>query len=241
MRNPLYIAALAMMVLASASVAAQEQSLDERMALAAQSIKIDAIATLPIRSLKAVESEGKIVFMSENGRFALVGQMYDIWQKKPLDTIAQIRDAGSKLSFKGMGLDIDELNTLSMGSGKEQVVAFVDPNCPICHTLMKDAKGLTEQYTFKFVVVPALGKDSVAPTKAVACAKDRAEALTAFMGNTIKSLPTQEPCDMKRYSTTLIAADLMGINGVPLVVAPNGDISRGRPSNLSSWLKEHTL
>ncbi|CAM5561686.1 DsbC family protein [Eoetvoesiella caeni] len=220
---------------------AQAQSVDERLALAAKNVKIDEVATLPIKSFKAVHSDGQIVFMSENGRFVFTGMVYDIWQRKSLDTMGQIKDAVNRLSFNGMGLNIDQLNTVSMGKGKQQVVVFTDPLCTVCHQLMQDAKYLTDQYTFKYVVVPALGAASVPLSKKVACAKDPNQALLALMNNTLKTLATIEPCDSKVFDTTMVAADLMGINGVPFIVAPNGDIQRGRPSNLAAWLKDREV
>ena len=45
--------------------------------------KIKEIVTLPIKGIRAVESDGQIVFISDNGRFVITGQIYDVWGKKP--------------------------------------------------------------------------------------------------------------------------------------------------------------
>ncbi|OZT19298.1 disulfide isomerase, partial [Salmonella enterica subsp. enterica serovar Heidelberg] len=38
------------------------------------------------------------------------------------------------------------------------------------------------------------------------------------------------------YDQTLLPAHFIGFEGVPFVVAPDGRVSKGRPSNLKSWL-----
>lgn len=214
------------------------QSIEERMAVAAQNIPIEEIVTVPIRNLKAVESEGQIVFMSDNGRFVLVGQMIDVWQRQSLDTMSQIKNAVTRLSFDKMGLEIDDLNTITVGQGSARVVAFVDPMCETCLDLIDQAGTMGEDYSFKFVFVPALGDESVAITKNISCSSDEKGALQSLRNGTAASMPASDDCDGKRFQTTLIAADLMGINGVPFIVAPNGEIVRGMPENLGQWLKE---
>src|SRR3546814_1560108 len=81
------------LALSLASACVHAQSLEERLAMAAQNVKIDEVVSLPVQKLKAVESEGQIVFMSENGRFVFIGQIYDVWQRKSLDTMGQIKNA----------------------------------------------------------------------------------------------------------------------------------------------------
>ena len=76
--------------------------------------KIEDIVKLPINGVRAVQSDGQIMFLSENGRFVISGQIYDLWSKKPLNTMSQMRDVAERLHFKSMGMDVDTLNTISM-------------------------------------------------------------------------------------------------------------------------------
>jgi thiol:disulfide interchange protein DsbC len=155
--------------------------------------KIEGIVKLPIKGMQAVQSDGQILFMSENGRFVITGQIYDIWMKKPLSTIAQMQDAASRIHFKGMGLNVDTLNTVSMGQEPKEVVIFVDPRCTICHELMPDAKTLTKDYTFKFIVIPALGDESNRLAKALYCAKDQRDTLNALIKIPLIRSPPKHP------------------------------------------------
>nr|AEZ49674.1 hypothetical protein pMR0211_0062 [Providencia stuartii] len=102
---------------------------------------------------------------------------------------------------------------------------------------MGDAKSLVDDYTFKFIVIPALGAESNRLAKNLYCAKDKTHALDALMNNTLGSLPSKETCDPGQYDQTLLTAHFIGIEGVPFVVAPDGRVSKGRPKNLKSWLE----
>ncbi|ECU8224391.1 MULTISPECIES: DsbC family protein [Enterobacterales] len=199
--------------------------------------KIEDIVKLPIKEVRAVQSDGQIMFLSENGRFVISGQIYDLWSKKPLNTMSQMRDAAERIHFKSMGMDVDTLNTISVGRGDKEVVVFVDPLCTVCHKLMDESTSLVDEYTFKFVVIPALGAESNRLAKGLFCAKDKTNALDAFMNNTLASLPSKKTCDLSQYDQTLLTAHLIGIEGVPFVVAQDGRVSKGRPKNLKSWLE----
>ncbi len=122
-----------------------------------QSNPIEDIVTLPIKGIRAVQSNGQTVFLSDNGRFVFTGQLYDLWYKKPLSTLADMREVSDRIDLKRMGLDIDTLNTVSLGSGPKQVVVFVDPRCHYCHALMNDAQALVKQYTFILKTVHTIG------------------------------------------------------------------------------------
>ncbi|GJA75733.1 DsbC family protein [Aeromonas caviae] len=199
--------------------------------------KIKEIVTLPINGVRAVESDGQIVFISDNGRFVITGQIYDVWSKKPLSSMSEMRDVADRLHLKEMGMDVDKLNTISFGHGPKDVVLFVDPRCGVCHKLIGEAKPLAEEYTFKIVVIPALGDESNVLAKALYCAKDKANALDALLNNNLGNLPPKSPCDPAQYDQTLMTAHLIGIQGVPFVVAPDGRVSKGRPNNLKAWLE----
>lgn len=219
-----------------ASFGVTAQSIEERLVLAAQSTQIEEVIEVPIRSLKAVESEGQIVFMSDNGRYVLVGQIYDILARKSLDTMSQIKRSVSHIDIDEVGLAVEMLNTLQTGRGEADVVAFVDPLCQACNDLIAMASLLSDTYTFKFIFVPALGGQSAEFVKRISCTSDEEKILTALKQGAIDSLTQLKDCDLNKFNRTLVTADLLGVNGVPFIVAPNGEILRGLPEDLSEWL-----
>lgn len=199
--------------------------------------KIDGMVSLPVTGMKAVESNGRIVFMSDSGRFVIDGTLYDAWSKKALTSLDEIRAAGNTLDLGRLGLNMDDLNPLILGEGDKKVVVFVDPRCPHCHELLKQALPLTKEYTFQLLPVPVLGPDSERQVGQLGCAEDRQAALDALVSGRIGGLAQSDSCDLEPMQRTLVTAQILGIQGVPFIIASDGRISRGRPYDLGAWLE----
>lgn len=198
--------------------------------------KIDGMASLPISGLNAVETNGEVLFLSDNGRFAIRGTLYDVWAQQPLQTLEAVRQADNTLDLKRLGLDISDLRPLTLGTGKKIVVIFVDPRCPHCHTVLQQAQKLVDDYTFQLLPVPVLGPDSEQQVRLLGCASDRNAALSTLLSGRINGLSQIEDCNLEPPQRTLVTAQILGIQGVPFLIAPDGRISRGHPADLSVWL-----
>ena len=205
---------------------------------------IDRIVSLPMDGMRAVASkDGKIMYMGESGRFVIVGKLYDIWERKPLHTIEEIAHAANHIPVEKFGLTPEGKSVISTGNGKETVTAFVDPLCGWCHKLMEDItkdQSLLENYRFHFYVIPALGDASHMVAKHLFCANASArEKFQAFMkgSDAILALKTKEKCEMAGYNDTLMTAQLLGVQGVPFVVASDGRFVAGKPQDVKAFLK----
>lgn len=201
--------------------------------------KLDSITDIPVKRIKAVETNGEILFMSENGRYVFQGQLTDTWHKTSLDTVAEVKYSASHIDIALMGLPINDMNTITLGSGPKQIVVFVDPLCKYCKKFIKEAKPYEDEYTFKLVVVPALGKESHKLSKNLFCSKDKSSALEAYMNNTLSLLPQSEQCDPKFYDLTLTFAQLIGVDAVPYFIAPDGRYKAGQGMDFWEWVKRN--
>lgn len=199
--------------------------------------QIDAMASLPVTGLKAVESDGRLLFMSDNGRFVIDGTLYDVWAQQPLTSLASIRSAGDRLDLRRLGLPLDDLQALTLGEGAEEVLIFVDPRCPHCHALLKQAGQLQSRYTFRILPVAVLGPESEQQVRQLGCAVESGAALQSLISGRVNGLPQRPDCDLAPLQRTLVTAQLLGVQGVPFIVAPDGRISRGRPHSLREWLE----
>lgn len=215
------------------------QAFDTRLLDEVRKMKVEDLVDIPIHSLKAVESNGEIHYISNNGRYIIQGRLVDVLQQKPLDTMKQIAFATQKLTIRDLELDINTLNSITIGKGETRIFAYVDPLCDSCIRLMKDAQQLSDKYTFHFLVIPALGNTSHDLAKKIICAKNKESLFDAFIEQKLGSIQTKQPCELAGYDLTLLIADMTGVNGVPIVIAPNGNIARGRPVQLDSWIKEN--
>lgn len=193
-------------------------------------------ADLPVETLKVLERDGQLFFISGNGRYVFRGEVYDTWTQTPIDTIPQARHSASRILLDKMGVRISELFTLQLGDGPQQVVFFTDPQCTHCHALADEARALGAEYTFWLVPVPALGDESNRLVRRLACARDTGQQLAALLNGTIGDLATLETCPDEGYTRNLLTATRIGVDGIPYLIAADGRVSRGRPGNFKHWL-----
>jgi len=180
---------------------------------------ITAMEKLPSGGFTAVEGEGfpGMAFISDNGRYVVRGELYDTWTGKRVSSL---------------------LGAFRYGSGAKEVTIFVDPKCPYCHGVLQQMPALAGKYTFQVIVVPVLGQESERLTRMVSCATDPAAALAALMAGPIRdSLPQNENCNLLPIQKRLVTAQLVGVKGVPFMIAPDGRTKGGLPQDLDSWLE----
>lgn len=203
--------------------------------------KPEKFVQLHVGKLIAVEEAGQIHYMTENGRFVLTGRMIDIWEKKEITQIEQLKGVYDTLNLRKMGLEPEKLNTVTVGDGVKEVSVFVDPTCGPCHEVMNEAIKLSkteDQYRFNFIVVPALGDHSNLLAKGMFCSTETNERkLDALLKNTIPALVQPEECDTKMYNVMLLGAQSIGVTGVPFLINHDGVAFRGKPSDLKAWLE----
>lgn len=204
---------------------------------------IKRMTTFDFSNAKAIESaDGTMVFVGGNGRYAIVGEMVDVWQKKPLKTVQAIEASVQTIPVDALGLNPETMNTFSIGLGSDVVSLFVDPLCGWCHELAKIVEtneALLKAYRFDFYIVPALGDASDTVAKQLACAGlENSAKMDAFMdqGKAFEGKELPKNCDLKPYGRTLMVSHMIGIKSVPLIVAPDGRFSRGMPRDLAAFL-----
>lgn len=232
--------ALLFCVVASVSMAQPifDSQISDELINEIRAMPVEGIVEVPVRSVKAIESEGQIRYVSDNGRFVFEGRLIDVMQRKPLDTLEQINNAVNQLDIANLGIDLDALNSVSIGKGSERVTAFIDPNCPPCLEVIKQAQALQNDYTFTFIVVPALGEvSSHEAAKKVHCAVNKDDVIPALLSKKLTNIKVRPDCQPAVYDMTLLFSDMAGVNGVPFLVAPTGHVMRGQPQNMKAWLQ----
>lgn len=206
-------------------------------------INEDTVYTLPLGGLKALEMDGQMHFISDTGRFVIKGQIYDLLSQKYLDRFSEVKEVSQRINFAKLpGANLNLMTTISQfnkeqDQGKKEVFVFVDPECQSCQTFINQTEKINDHYRFTFIPIPALGDRSNILTKRLACAADPKEAYESLKKGTVANLKITEPCSTAKNDTTLLVAHMLRIDGVPFVIAPNGEIARGAVQNLKQWLE----
>lgn len=206
---------------------------------------INRVIELPIDRLVAIKADDQLLFVSDNGRYVFSGRAHDLWYDMALTDMASIDTSATTLSFERLDIDPATLNTLSIGAGNPEspITVFIDPLCEDCLRYIDTAQSLVDQYSFHFVLVPALGEASNQAAYHFACRDDSVsdtEALTALLDKRLGDLPAEPECDSDVYRSTLLLADMLKIDGVPYSVSAEGRVLRGTPGNLREWFGDNT-
>jgi len=206
--------------------------------------QIDGMKRLPVSGVVAIDSNGRTVFMSDNGRFVFMGaKLYDTWNRQYLDSMAEIQQWAEKIDIDRLGLNLDELHALPYGTGDKQVVIYVDPFCPYCEKQLKQLDELKDEYTFKIIAIPYLGERSGKMVRRLACGIeqgiDKSELADIIVHKRYNDLPSDDTtCDTGHVEKILLTAKLTGVQGVPFTIADNGSYMPGYIANLGEWLRK---
>lgn len=204
---------------------------------------VKEMVKLPVSGMVAATSDefDGMIFMSENGRYVIRGQLYDIWATRPLNDMAEIRESATRISFDGLNLNLDDLGPLTYGNGPEKVTIFVDPNCPACQRVLKAMEPLAGKYTFRIMVIPALGGDSERRTVALSCAADRQAAARLLVAHADpQGLAQMDACNREPIARRMVTASLIGVKHVPFLIAADGRTHNGAPADLALFLQNKT-
>jgi thiol:disulfide interchange protein DsbC len=99
---------------------------------------------------------------------------------------------------------------------------------------------LGERYRFRLVPLPVLGPESEAAVMRLACLAERdpSAAREALLAQAVEALPAPTgTCGQAPVQRALVTAQLLGIAGVPYLIAPDGRLEQGVPEDLESWLE----
>jgi thiol:disulfide interchange protein DsbC len=194
--------------------------------------------------INAVETDtGELLFISGNGRYLIRGRVADLWHSELIDSYDELLSLAERLDLERIGVNPADLGALTVGAGTgAPTVIFIDPRCPHCKDVLAalDAD-LLKAHRFSLVLLPVLGRESQQDAVRLACLAetDRDAAIRALREGTAQNLPSPEAgstCGQESLQRSLIAAQLLGIGGVPFLVAPDGRTHRGAPPALAQWL-----
>jgi len=205
---------------------------------------IDAMVTLPGSDIKAVEARGRVLYMTANGRFVFTeAKLYDTWNRRFLSDMSEIQSWSDRINMERIGLDLNELGSLTYGSGSKKFVMWLDPLCSVCSKALKQLPDLADEYQFELLVVPFLGSESASVVRQFLCARDQgmpqSEQVAALIDHDFSSLPAaSKSCNTESVEKLIVTGRVMGIEGVPYIIAPDGRFKLGLPSDgdLSAWL-----
>lgn len=139
---------------------------------------VQTVEKTPVPGVLEAAIDGRIVYVTEDGRYILGGPLLDVAGKRNI-TEARL-DAINAIPFESLPLQwaIKRVK----GKGSRRIAIFEDPDCPYCRVLEQTLKGMDDLTVY--VLLYPLEKTHPGATeksKAVWCAQDRLAAWDAVM------------------------------------------------------------
>lgn len=178
---------------------------------------VDSVAKTPYGGLyEVVLKSGEIVYTDENTSFVIDGRVIDTKTRRD---VTQARQSQlSAIDFAS--LPLDQAVKQVKGNGKRVIATFEDPNCGYCKRLGKELAQMTDVTIYTFLY-PILSADSMAKSRNIWCAKDKAKAWNDWIvaGKT----PTGEDCTAaSAVDRNVELGQKLRINGTPTIFLADG-------------------
>ncbi|MFZ7283022.1 bifunctional protein-disulfide isomerase/oxidoreductase DsbC [Avibacterium avium] len=190
------------------------------------------IKSSPINGLKTVISNEGIFYASEDGKYVLQGQLYELTDKGAVDLTG-------KFLLDKLNSYKNEMIVYPAKNEKYMVTVFMDITCHYCHLLHQQLSQYNDLgITVRYLAFPrgGLNNNTAKQMEAIWQAKDPAQALNeAEKGNLPKTLKNADIVK-KHYEFGV----QFGVRGTPSIITPNGELIGGYlpPKELLKALQE---
>jgi thiol:disulfide interchange protein DsbC len=178
MKRPLNVliavAVMALLYATGCHSAASMDSVREALKKGFPNLHPTSISETALTGLYEIEAGTNLIYYYPAKDLLMFGE---IWTKDGINVTAERKGQMAAAKLKDVPLD----KAIKIGTGKNTVIEFTDPDCPYCRkasSFFKDRDDVT-RYVFLFPL--PIHKEAEAHARYVLCAADRARALEEVM------------------------------------------------------------
>lgn len=225
---------LSMFALGSTSVLAstQEPKLQEVEAVLKKNNpdipSIKSIRATPVSGIyEVIVNEADLFYSDKDGKHLFFGNMIKSENGKKINLTEERIQELTMLDFKS--LNFADAITRKIGTGKNIIVVFEDPNCGFCKKLQPELARLNNVTIHSFVI-PILGESSRDVTRAVICSKDKLKELENYYKTGVAPTVSQlimDKCDTSSIDRNVSLSKKIKVNGTPAIFFENGRSIKG--------------
>ncbi|MEO6365344.1 MAG: DsbC family protein [Luteimonas sp.] len=180
-------------------------------------IKVDHVGAAPIAGFREVLVAGQTIYISDDGRYMLQGNLYDNATKTDLSQVSLSKLRRELLKT----VPASDRIVFAPPNPKYTLSVFTDIECGYCQKLHSDIAGYNQQgIAIEYLAFPRMGLGSPDHKKMIAvwCSTDRKKALTdAKAGRAIPMKDCTNPVTMQ-YDL----GQRMGLTGTPMLINSDG-------------------
>ncbi|MFX4226357.1 MAG: hypothetical protein ACFHHU_00275 [Porticoccaceae bacterium] len=204
----------------------------------------------------AIEIDGKFkegsflnkpVLISQNGRYVMVGSVYDLWDKDQtsLDSLDAVRRSLSVYPIEALGITAKDMGALALpaksvdvnSADLKDVYVFIDPLCANCDELYDQIENLRDQYRFQILLVPVAGRQSAQVVKEASCAAIPEQAWDAVRLQDDRQIIPATDCDLVALNKRFVVWQLAGFAEAPVLIRNDGQVIKGPFHDLAKRLQ----
>ncbi|MFO7954700.1 DsbC family protein [Thioalkalivibrio sp.] len=199
------------------------EAIEETMAGVIPDAEIDSIRETPMEGVYEVRYGTEILYVSEDGRYLMQGNMVDLETRENL-TQSALSDVRADMFA---AIDDSELVIYAPdGETRGVLNIFTDPNCPYCREVHQDLpEYLAAGIKVRYLMFPVLGRDSPEIMDRIWCADDRQEAMDrAKEGDKLDDIDGSCSTPQDQH---MAMGQQLGLRGTPALITEGGQQMSG--------------
>lgn len=213
------LVALAMVPFALAAVPTTNKGLEA--SFAEIGLKVNSVADSPVPGLLQVLTDHGLFFASQDGRYLVEGQVFDLQKKAMVNDqiMASVRKSGID-KMKASAIEFKAPNE------KHVITVFTDTSCGYCRKLHNEIQTyLDAGITVRYLAFPRGGMQSetFAQLESIWCATNKQDAMTKAKSGEFVAPSSCKNTVAEQYK---LGASF-GIQGTPAIVLPDGSMIPG--------------
>ncbi len=211
--------AAALVAVSAGAAFAQEATIRKNLAerLPQLGSAIEEVRKTPMNGLWEVRVGTDLFYTDAQGNFLIQGTLVDTKARKNLTEERQEK----LLTIDFASLPLADAFTIVRGNGKRRIAVFEDPNCGYCKRFERDLQAV-DNVTIHLFLYPILGPDSLAKSRGIWCAKDKARAWTDWMVRDQAPAAAGAGCDAAALTRNTEFGRKWRITGTPTLVFADG-------------------
>jgi thiol:disulfide interchange protein DsbC len=213
------------------------ESVPETLAARIPGVEAEHVQPTPVPGLWEVTVGTQVVYISEDGRYMVRGELIDL---KSGESLTENRSAQLRVA-EVRNLDEARMVIFSPDEPKHTVTVFTDIDCGYCRRLHREIQaynrlGIRVRYLFYPLAGP--GSKSWAKAEAVWCSTDRHAALTRAKAG--EDVTANQPCEDTPVAEHYRIGEEFGVRGTPAMLTEDGVLLPGYlpPDQLAAWLAD---
>jgi len=219
--TPLFLLTISLLTsfIAHAETAGTEK-LKQALAKSMPNVQTTKISATPIEGLYEVVVGSQVVYMSDDARYMIEGDLFDLKTKKNIS-----EDAKSSIRLAVLNkLGEDNMLIYRPEKVKDVITVITDIDCPYCRRLHSEVPDyLKNDIEVRYIFMPLKGISDMRKTISVWCSDDKQLALDiAKAGGEVED----KTCDNPISEHMQLAREL-GIRGTPAIVLEDGQLLPG--------------